>query len=268
MERYKTEWIPVKVLSVVWVNAQRPYDEKWAKQIADNFDPDKFDPIVVTQPNGQGIYHIVEGQHRRHALEMFAAKTNNGIGENELAPCRVIDEVDPARAAEIWLGINSGRKATKPVTNFLVAVTAKRDDEVAIKKIVTKVGYKISTTRAPGSISAVSALKMIYSVHSPRTLEYTLQALRNLWGEDPTAVSSALLRGFAIFLHEFSGDIDIKRLHQQVGKRFTPFKLRDAALARRTSTLESIAEAISELLIREYNKGLKDPSKKLHHKKT
>src|SRR6516225_5950032 len=107
MERYKTEWIPVKVLSVVWVNAQRPYDEKWAKQIADNFDPDKFDPIVVTQPNGQGIYHIVEGQHRRHALEMFAAKTNNGIGENELAPCRVIDEVDPARAAEIWLGNNS-----------------------------------------------------------------------------------------------------------------------------------------------------------------
>src|SRR5215831_10655473 len=116
MDRYKIEYIPVCKLSVVWVSAQRPYDEKWAKSIADDFDPDKFDPLVVTLPNGQGIYHIIEGQHRRWALQMYAAKIDkHNNGQNEMAPCRIVEEADPARAAEIWLGINKGRKAIKPV---------------------------------------------------------------------------------------------------------------------------------------------------------
>src|SRR5262249_86768 len=131
------EWIPVKNLSVVWVQAQRPYNERWAKEIADNFDPDKFDALVVTKPNGHGIYHIIEGQHRRHALEIFSAKSSaTGYGGNEMAPCRVVEEADPARAAEIWLGINGGRKAIPPVSEFRVAVVACREPEKTINKIV------------------------------------------------------------------------------------------------------------------------------------
>lgn len=53
-------YIPIKNLSVVWTQSQRPRDEKWAKEIADNFDPELYDPIIVTKPNGKGIYHIIE----------------------------------------------------------------------------------------------------------------------------------------------------------------------------------------------------------------
>lgn len=266
MERYKIEWIAVKHLSVVWVQAQRPYDEKWARAIADDLDPDKFDPIIVTQPNGQGIYHIIEGQHRRHALEIYAEKVGGGgTAQNEQAPCRIIDEVDPARAAEIWLGINAGRKAVKPITAFLVAVAAQRDIETAINKVLHRLNYKVSPAKMPFHISAVSALRTIYNRHGLITIEKTVRMLSLMWGGDPQAVSSALLRGTAIFLHEFGDHVNAKRLRQQVGERFSPWKFKEAAEARKHSTLENLDEAISELLIREYNKGLKEANK-LHHK--
>jgi hypothetical protein len=267
MEKYKIEWIPVRNLSVVWVQSQRPYDEKWAKTIADALDPDKFDPIIVTKPNGQGMYHVIEGQHRRHALEMFATKIG-GKGEDEQAPCRIVEEADPARAAEIWLGINAGRKAVKPITAFLVAVAAQREVETKINQIVNRQGYKVSGTKLKFNISAVSALRMIYNRHGLTTIEKTLRALTVLWEGDPQAVSSAILRGMAMFLHEFSDHVNFKRLHAQVGERFSPWKFKEAAEARKQSSLESLEEAISELLIREYNRGLKEGSgNKLQHKK-
>jgi hypothetical protein len=268
IDRYKIEWIPLNKLSVVWITAQRPYDEKWAKAIADEFDPDKFDPLVVTKPNGAGFFHLVEGQHRRGALQIFAGKLDGTSGENESAPCRVIDEADPARAAEIWLGINKGRKAIKPVAEFKVAVTAKRDIEVQINRVVTKLGYQVSQTRHPYHVSAVSALKLIYNRHGIDIVERTLKTLTTLWEGDPQSVSSDLLRGFAIFLNEFHTHANIKRLQIRVGDRFTPFKFIEAAQARKQNTLERLDEAISELLIREYNYGLKESGSKLFHKET
>lgn len=260
MERYKIEWIPVKNLSVVWVQSQRAYNEKWAKEIADNLDPEKFDPLIVTKPNGHGIYHIIEGQHRRGALEIYAGN------DAECAPCRVIDDADPARAAEIWLGVNAGRKAIKPIVAFTVSVTAERDVEVAINRVITRCGYKVSAVKQQYNIAAVSALRTIYNRHGISTVDKTLRTLSTVWGGDTAAVSSAILRGFAIFLNEFSEHVSVKRLKQQVGDRFTPANFQEAATVRKRTTLEKVDEAISELLLREYNRGLKD-SQRLHHKK-
>jgi hypothetical protein len=267
MYKYKVEYIPVKHLSVLWVQAQRPYNEKWSREIAENFDPDKFDPLVVTKPNGEGVYHIIEGQHRRHALEMFASKFGDKA-ENEQAPCRVVEEADPSRAAEIWLGINAGRKKIQPINEFLVAVVANREMEVAINRVLTRVGYKVSPRKAKGTISAVAALKLIYGRYGAVILEKTLRAIGNTWSDDPQAVSSPLLRGFGIFINEFSDHVNMRRLKQQVGDRFTPFNFEMAAKAHKQSTLERIDETLSELLMREYNRGLKDENKLRHKKST
>lgn len=260
-------YIPVKNLSVVWTQSQRPYSPKWAKEIADNLDPDMFDPIIVTKPNGVGIYHIVEGQHRRHALEMYAAKQNpSGNGGDEQAPCRIVDEADPARAAEIWLGINGGRKAVKPIHGFKVAVVAKREPEVTINEVVLKNGFHIEEKRQQDCLAAVGALKTVYGRCGRFGLDKVLRTLRQLWDGDPQSVSSPLLRGFGIFLHEHGTHVDIKRLKLKVSDKMSPYELWQAAEARKQSSLESLDEAISELLMREYNRGLKEH--RLKHKET
>lgn len=260
-------YIPVKNLSVVWVQCQRPYDEKWAKEIADNFDPDKFDPLIVTKPNGHGIYHIIEGQHRRHALEMYAARCNapGKPADTEMAPCRVAADADPARAAEIWLGVNKGRKSVKPIHGFKVAVVAGREPEVTINNILTSNGYHVSPEKKPDCVAAVNALKVVFNRHGRMTLNNVLRTIRLLWKGDPNAVANPLLRGFGIFVHEFGTHVDNRRLVAKIGVRWTPYKLWQAAEARKGTMQERLDESIYELLVREYNKGLKE-SAKLKHK--
>jgi Family of unknown function (DUF6551) len=258
----KIEYIPVKNLSVVWVQSQRPYNSKWAKEIADDLDPDKFDPLIVTKPNGQGIYHIIEGQHRRHALEMYAARHNStGRGGDEMAPCRIVADADPARAAEIWLGINGGRKAVKPIHGFTVAVIAGREPEVTIQQLLTNNSFSVTSEKKKNGIAAVGALRTVFDRHGKTTLNNVLRTLQWLWHGDPTAVSTVMLRGLGLFLHEFGSHIDNKRLVNKIADKWSPYKLSEAAKARKQSSLERIDEAIAELILREYNKGLKEGSK-------
>jgi hypothetical protein len=259
-------YIPVKQLSVTWVQTQRPYNEKWARTIADELDPDKFDPIIVTKPNGENIYHIIEGQHRRHALEMYAARLSpTGRGDSEQAPCRIVADANPARAAEIWLGINSGRKAVRPIHGFKIAVVAEREPEVAINQLVVNNHFTIAEQKRKNNISAVSALKIIFERHGRMTLNNVLKSVRLLWDGDPQSVTAPMLKGFGIFIHEFGTHIDNKRLVAKVGEKWSPFKLAEAAEARKSAANERLDEAISELLIREYNKGLRE-GLKLRHK--
>ena len=156
-EDQKIVWIPVRQLSVVWVQSQRPYVASRAKKIADNFDPDRFDPIKVTLPNGAGIYHIVEGQHRKGAVQIL-------WGDDECAPCIIIEVEDPAEAARTFVGINTLRWRVDPISTFKVNVTAKENRECAINKIIDHCGYKIGSMIEGDSryISAVGALMAIY----------------------------------------------------------------------------------------------------------
>lgn len=254
-------YIAVKNLSVVWRKSQRQYNERWAKEIADNFDPDKFEAVSVTQPNGAGVYHIIEGQHRKGAVEML-------YGPNEKIPCRIISEADPSRAAEIWLGINQGRKKIRPVTEFLVAVEAKRELETAINKIVRSQDYRVvEASTQDNGLSAVGALRKIYLGYGDKVLARTLHTCRYIWGSDPQAVQGGILLGMSMFINEFSGHIDFAHLKKSiVGQYSSPFKFMEAARFEADRSSESLTVAMSELLRMKYNRNLKLDAKKLRRK--
>lgn len=253
---YEVKSISVKNLSVVWRKAQRPYNEKWARQISENFDPDKYEPVIVTKPNSAGIYHIIEGQHRTRGIEML-------WGPNTQIPCRVIAEADPTRAAEIWLGINAGRKAIKPVTGFLVAVEAGRELEVAIYSVVRKAGYRVSDyAKSENNISAVGALRKIYSNYGDKVLFHTLQACRLLWGSDPHGVAGSIITGFGMFLNEFHGHVDSVHLRKAITSQYkSPGNFVEAARNESDKSSESLDVAMADLIKVKYNKNLRDPKK-------
>jgi hypothetical protein len=256
---YDITYVPIKNLSVVWVQAQRPYDSKWAKKIAEEFDPDKFDPLVVTLPNGSGEYHIVEGQHRKSAVEML-------WGQNEQVPCRIVDHTDPARAAEIWLGINDGRKRIRPVTHFKVAVIAKREPELSINKLVNRLGYVVAEYKSTTTLTAVSALKNIWNCQGELTLSKTLLAVRNLWPDDPAGPDGSILRGLALFLNEFGLRADPRRMKSSIGRKYTPGQFISAAHVRKEAVKDRLDEVMADMLLRDYNKGIPE-DKKLRRKK-
>src|SRR5215475_3745500 len=249
------EWIPVRNLAIVWPEAQQPYMEAHAKRIAAEFDPDKFDPLRVTLPNGNGIYHICEGQHRKAAVEML-------WGPNEMVPCLVANETDPARAAEIFLGINAdGRKHVPKVAKFKVSVTAKRPVEVNINRIVHHNGYRVEGTHAQDTIAAVEALKYAYA-KGPKTLDRTLRTLRETWSGDPAAVVALLIKGYAAFICEYAAEIDFERLRICMAKKFTPGKLAIEAKGVKETLHITGAAALVHLLLTTYNRGHRKPLKR------
>jgi hypothetical protein len=252
-------WIRADKLSVVWVESQRPFDEKWAREIADEFDPQKLDPPVVTKPNAAGQYHIISGQHRVAAVVM-------ALGKDQQVPCRIIAEADPARAAELFLGM-SNNKAMKPIHEFLVAVKANRPLEVSVNKIVRRCGYKVSAhTQTPDSVSAVSALKRIYQRHGEFILQSTLNTCRALWGSDSHGVTGTIVLGMSLFLNEFGRHVETSRLRKQVTDKYkSPGSFVEAVRYEKKQMVENMSVSTSSLLVKIYNKGLPE-SRRLRRK--
>jgi hypothetical protein len=253
----KLQWIPVRNLAVVWTEAQRPYKEGWAKEIAEGFDPEKFDPVKTMLPNGNGIHHICEGQHRVGAMRIL-------WGHDELVPCLVAQEADPARAAEIFLDTNTNRDHVSKIAKFKVSVVAQRKEETSIDRIVRHCGYRVEGSHSQDTIAAVDALKFVYN-KGARTLDQTLRIIRDTWGGDAAAVSSALLKGYGAFICEFSEGINQDRLREVIAKKYTPGKLVIDAKATKELLKCTSTAAVVHLLLRTYNKGL-PTNKHLKHK--
>jgi len=248
----KIEWIDTAKLSIVWAMAQRPLDEKFAKSIASEFDPDKFGTLAVTLPNGKGMYHIIDGQHRKRAIEI-------AFGEGQKVPCQVFNAADPARAAELFDEINSHRRLPKTIDFFKVRVTAGEPDHVAVMKIVKANGQSVQegAKRSDSAICAVQALLSVYRQHGGEVLDMTLKVLQATWGVDKNASAASLIRGYGEFLSEFGRKVSWQRLHESVSKRYTPGRFIGAAKTHREMNGGSLHSAIRELLIACYNRGLK-----------
>jgi hypothetical protein len=250
----KEVFVAVKFLSVIWRQSQRPFQESWAKKIADEFDTDKFDPPVITRPNGQGYFHIVEGQHRVWAVRAL-------FGDEEKLKCRMVEADDPPRAAEIFLGINAGRKQVKPVAKFQVAVTAQREPETSINRLVFKMGYRVAASKADYCISAVSSLIYVHEREGMKILSDTLLMLHKSWPGDAMAFQGDIIRGYAVFINEFHPYLNTLRMMDLIPKFFSPNQLLSASRLYADQHKVTLIEGMSETLRSRYNRGLKDDQK-------
>ena len=247
-------WIPAKSLSVIWAEAQRPLNENHAQKIADNFDPEMFGTLTVTKPNGEGVYHVIDGHHRKVAVERV-------WGGDEKVPCQVFDAEDPARAAELFDHINSARKNPQPVDLFKVRVTAGHETEIAVNRIVNKCGYVVNYRNTGGhnNIVCVAALKAVYESFGAAVLENTLNVIRATWDLDESATEAHIIRGIGEFLSEFR-HVDYTRLRTVIAAKYTPARLYAAAKMGREMHGGRMSNEVKKLLIVTYNAGL--PAKK------
>lgn len=253
----KIEWIPVKNLSIVWIESQRPLNDAHAQNIADNFDPDMFGVLAVTKPNGKGVYHIIDGQHRKVAVERM-------WGGDERVPCQVYDAENPARAAALFDRINSHRRKPSPVDIFKVRVAAKEELQVAVDKVVRNCGYSVGW-RTTGSICSVSALESVYQSYGGLILTAVITVIDAIWGKDVAAFDGQMLKGFGYFLGSHR-NIDIDHLRSCIASKYTPARLMGAARTSREINGGSLGQAICDLLITTYNSTIRSKKKHLEPK--
>lgn len=241
-------WISTDDLSVVWAQAQRPLKEVFAKSIAENFDPDKFGMLAVTKPNGKGIYHLIDGQHRKRAIEI-------AFGAGQRVPCQVFEASDPARAAELFDEINSHRNKPHTIDFFNVRVTAKDPDHLAVVKILRDNNLRVGYTPEDGQISAVQALLSIYRRHGGTTLDRALKVISATWGIDGGGFIAPLIRGYGEFMAEFGDKANWQRVKEGVGSKHTPESLVAAARNHSRNYGGSLTSAVKDMIVLLANRG-------------
>lgn len=243
------EWIQVKNISVLWVKAQRPYKEARAKEIADNLDPDAFGTCVLTLPNGAGIYHCIDGQHRVGAIRML-------WGEDQRVPCQIVDVCDPKRAAQIFDTLNSGRQRVTAIDTYRIRLEGEHEVEVAVDAVLKNLGLRIAKDGQRGSLHAVGAITGIHKQHGSAVLSLSLATIQRAFGFNLKTFDGITIRGFGEFFAVHRGHVDTERLVIVVSKT-SHEKLMETARAGRDMIGGSLARNFAEALATLYDKGLK-----------
>jgi hypothetical protein len=247
---YPVKWVPVGNLSVVYGNAQRARNERKVEGIVEDFDPDAFGTLVVTLPNGDGIYHVIDGQHRAEAVRRIW-----GVDEN--VPCQVLSTKSPAEAAAIWRKINGARTRPQAIDDFRVAVTEGAPDQVAVDKLIRGLGYKVGFDSTDGTLSAVSACLTIYRKHGGVVLKDALLVIQGTWGKSRDSVHQHIVGGYADMLAKHGPDVDRKRLVDRVSRQYTPARLLGAAKTAREMFRGTVTHNVRRALVSTYNHGLR-----------
>lgn len=248
---HTTRWIPVKEISVVWAQSQRPLNEKEMKRIADEFDPDAFGTVQVSLPNGKGVYHCIDGQTRVGAVKLL-------WGEDEKVPCNILNAKDPARAAHLFSLMNTGRTKPQILDRFRVAVTAGYETEVAVNKLLGGLGYKVGLDGNDGTLSAVGACMTVYRRYGGERLRDALIVIQGTWGKARDSVDGGLISGYAMFLDRHDAAVNRQRLVDRISKRYTPGRLLGAAKSAREVWRGTVADNVVRLLVSTYNSGLRN----------
>lgn len=189
-----TQWLAIAELQICPA-AQREYQSSQAARIAANFSAEKMGYPVVSHRGG--AYYIVDGQHRIAALKILGCI-------NDKVECEVYEDLTQEQEAELFLGRNE-RRGVRASDNFRIGITAKREIELEITKIVESCGLYISTTTADGSVRAVQTLRKIYNNFGADVLRRTLQIIRDAYGS--TGFDANVLNGISLVCQRYGDEI-------------------------------------------------------------
>lgn len=187
-------WIRVGDI-LVNPRAQQELRPGWANEIAANFDPDKFGYPTLSARGDK--YNAIDGQHRVAALLIMG-------WQDQLIQCHVHEGLTEEEEAELFLSLNH-RKAVSAFNKFRVGVTAGREEETDIERIVLANGLKITKSKAEGSVSAVSSLRKVYK-RGPVTLGRALRLANGAYGD--FGLSGEIIDGFGLLCDRYNGEID------------------------------------------------------------
>jgi hypothetical protein len=194
----KLRWVPLNKMRTNPL-AQRDLNNARVDKIASEMDLEQFG--VPTVSLRDGIYYIVDGQHRIQAY----IKWSGPDWEQQTLQCWVYEGLSADEEAEIFLKLND-ILAVNAFSRFRVAVQAQRPIENDIVRVVEKQGLKISKDKVSGSIKAVGTLRRIYLRSGPDVLGRTLTIANDAYGD--AGLQTQTMDGLSLFVARYDGTID------------------------------------------------------------
>lgn len=225
--------------------AQRGYDPKWAKDMADNWDDDKLGVLEVSLRGGK--YFVTDGQHRRGALIKM------GLGHVPV-PCVIFEHDEITEEAKRYLAGNIEKRKPNSIDAFRISVTAKVPEAVAIQAVLDEFSYRFTFSPGQNDLSAVSSVEWVYRRGQSTLLRKTFKSLEDTWGRERSARDGSLIKAMALVLDKVGDQMDLASLADKLARDGTPAKLLGTARTHKMATGKALYVQAAEVMVNIYNK--------------
>jgi hypothetical protein len=226
---------------------QRPFIKAHADELSANLELEKLGYPVINWRDG--IYWILDGQHRIHALK------ENGFGDERL-DCEVYENLTDAEMADVFLGRDK-RKAVNPYAKFHIACTAEHPVETSVRRVVESNHLKIGQTKEPSTVGCVSTLISAHESAGPVVLGQSLRSIRDGFGADSLAFDGQIIKGVVLVFNRYNGKTDEKRMADCLSRvQHGARGLLRRAESQRERTGNQKAQCVAATIVDIYNKGL------------
>lgn len=190
---------------------QRDLSEGHITNTIQDFDIYQINPVKVSHRDGQNF--VFDGQHTIEAIASVSGSRETPVW------CMVYEDLTYEEEAHIFAEQQKHVKSLIPYEMFIAHVEAGDNKQMMISYLVTNIyKLKISKTRAPGTIGAVSALEYIYDHYSYDILDRTLRLALGTWEGEYISLSSGMLKGIAMLISAFGDTLDDETFKDHVGR--------------------------------------------------
>jgi hypothetical protein len=233
-------------LLIVDHDVQRPLDQKRAWRIAKEFRPESLGVLAVNlRPDGK--YHVIDGQHRVHALRMLGLETDE-------VQVELYEGLTRAEEAEQFR-LRNNTKAVVPIEKFKVRVVEGDPVAVRIAGALADYGWHIRAGATNASFAAVTAIEKVYRGPNGKgqnidTVRAVLEIVTKAWSYEPYGVKDSIILALGAVLLRHGDKVDTGKLTDALaGYGGGPRKLLGDARGFQAGVGGTIRDALAHKLI-------------------
>jgi hypothetical protein len=245
------EMLPVSILKLDKYQNGR-YNPTRAKRIADKWDDNRFEPIIVSFRDG--IYWIVDGQHRTVAKKIR-------FGKDSLIMCKVLNGLTYAQEAYYFATQDNEELGVAPIIKFNAQIEAEDVSALKILKVIEESGFTVSRDnhKADYVIAAIGAVQYIYSKSNPTILKEVLLLIKDTWYGISDSLDGTFIKGVYSFVKTYMPVGYEHKRFAKAHKNISPIKIKRDA--RDDNTFKDGFTKYGIQMWNHYNNGLRADNK-------
>lgn len=200
----RLQWVPMPKMKVSPL-AQRELNQSRVDKLVADLDLERIGTPTV---NGRDEhFFIIDGHHRVEALRQF------GLGDSSIQ-CWTYHGLTEKQEAEAFLKLNDTLTVTL-FDRFRTALTAGRETECEINRVVMANGLNVTRQKQPGGVGAVGTLMRVHSRAGSPTLGKTLRVIRDAFGD--AGLEAPLIDGIGLICQRYNGEISEADIVKKLG---------------------------------------------------
>lgn len=252
---YTTEEIPVADLLVDPRVQRDGLNTNKVRNIEKNFNKDALGVITVSRRGLDGSLFIIDGWHRVEACKRKDSDYK--------VTAHVFTGLTVPEEALMFLDLNNRTTPTQ-LEKYKVLLSAEDKVATLIEHLTTSRGWKVHPQPANGHIQAIQALYRIHNLSEkmhaePHLIDAVLFVITRAWGPDKNASQAVILEGLAQVLAEYGDKANLNTMYERLrDRKGGPRELHVNARQLADTRNGRVVNAVSELIVVQYNKGARN----------